>query len=338
MSPPKAAVNEFFVLPERRGSPTGGNVYNRRLLGALRRSGWDFEVGSLTEALACREVARFWVDSLYLPEVPRLRQACSANASIHLLVHYFPSLVATAPSERRRWRRVEADAFRCSQGFVVTSPFAGSELAKRGVGGRLRMVLPPAPSLRVGRVPRRRADRFRGLMVANLVPGKGVLDFLGALEAALGHGARFSLEIVGRTDMDPAYAGACRCRVAGSRALRGRVQLLGSLGPVDLRRRYLANAFFVSASRMESFGMALQDARVFGLHLLVRSGGFAGCHVRTEADGLCCATVERLAEATARLITDPVHRSEVQRNTTPTRTDYDWDQAARRFREWAEAG
>jgi len=328
-------VDECFVLPRDRRSPTGGTIYNRSLLRALGRSGWSFEIVDLPKALQRDRPARFWVDSLYLKSVPDLHRRCADGSSIRILVHYLPSLVAELPAERQTWRRVETRAFRCAQAFVVTSDFAGAELATRGLGDRPSLVLPPAPSVRRVPVRPRDPDRFRGLMVANLVPGKGILEFLSAFDAALHRRERFSLEIAGRTDMDPAYARECRRVIAEGDKLRGRIRLLGTCGPTELRRAYLRNAFFVSASRMESFGMALQDARVFGLYLLVRSGGFATRHLRTASDGVGCDSAQELARIASRLISSTKDRAQLLREVQPMRTDYDWNEAARRFREWA---
>jgi hypothetical protein len=123
--------------------------------------------------------------------------------------------------------------------------------------------------------------------------------------------------------------------IADSDQLRGRIRLLGTCGPTKLRRAYRRNAFFVSASRMESFGMALQDARVFGLYLLVRRGGFATRHLRTASDGVGCDSVKELARIASWLISNTKARTHILREVQPMRTDYDWNEAARRFREWA---
>jgi glycosyltransferase involved in cell wall biosynthesis len=269
-------MRQVFVLPQDRRSPSGGNLYNRFLLKALRARGFAFSVLTIETALRDARRARptrYWLDSLLLDRMAELRTLAAASSECYVIVHYFPSLQpALGARARSAWRRLEDTAFTSADGFLATSDFAAAELAGRGTGTRPLLVVPPAPVVTPGPAARARAPGFRALMVANLVPGKGVLEFLEAF-APRAPGGDFSLEIAGSGDADTPYAERCRRVVARHEALRGRVRFLGALSLASLRRAYERNTFFISASRMESFGMALGEARAFGLYLLAREAG-----------------------------------------------------------------
>jgi len=330
-------VREVFVLPGERRTPTGGNRYHAHLLAALRKAGAILRVMTLEAALhdATRaKSTRYWVDSLLLADVPRLRSRLQAGCELHLLLHWFPSLDPTAGARARRAaRRREDRAFDAAHGFLVTSAFSARELARRGVRGRPVLVVPPAPTVRPGGPRRASRGGFRALVVANLVRGKDTLPLLHGLARELGRGAApdWSLEIAGHAGVEPRYAARCRALVATSPALRGRVRFLGPLGPAALRRAYARNAVFVSASPMETFGMALQEARLFGLYLLVREGGHAGRHVTSPRTGEVLPTLAALCARAAQLARDPAACRPRLAPRPPSAAAPTWEEAAARL-------
>lgn len=328
-------MRQVFVLPADRASPSGGNRYNRRLLAALRRAGAAFSVmtieGALRDAGRGRP-ARYWVDSLLLEHVPRLRAAAPAPSQCHVVVHYFPSLDPTAPArDRRAWRRREDVAFACADGFLVTSVYSARELDSRGLGRLPRIVVPPAPVVLPGARTLRRPRGARLLMVANLVRAKGVLAFLEGLHRQLDPGDEFALQVAGRLDVDTDYAARCRRRVETSAVLRGRVAFLGALGIPALRRAYARNAIFVSASRMETFGMALQEARAFAMFVLALDAGHAASHVASAREGEVFADLPAMCARVAQLARDVARRERIMAALPRPPSPPTWDEAAAAF-------
>ena len=74
----------------------------------------------------------------------------------------------------------------------------------------------------------------------------------------------WSLRCAGSLDVDPARATEIRQRIAAG-SLDGRVQLLGALPPDRLGSQLAAADLLVSASRTESYGMALSEALARGI-------------------------------------------------------------------------
>jgi glycosyltransferase involved in cell wall biosynthesis len=293
----------LFVIPDAEASMSGGNIYNLGLTSALRSAGVDVKV---VDRRGERGDGLCFVDSLYIDDVPRF-------APCHLLAHYLPALVegrdVLSASERAALIAVD--------GFVAPSAFMADALARLAPEPRPLVVV--APGIEIDHAERARTSR--AVLVANLVPGKCVLPFLRALAPA-----RVALAVVGSLERDPAYAAACR-------AADSTVAFLGELSHAETLSQIAASDFLVSSSRMESFGLALAEARALGVPIVARAGGNARAHVDEAAGGCRCDTDEALAAECVRLARDRVELDRRRRaalaHRPPTRT---WADAARDFR------
>jgi glycosyltransferase involved in cell wall biosynthesis len=322
-----------FIVPDLAGPVTGGTLYNAQLIAALERAGVRCIHGSADdEAFFDRQgAARYWIDSLYLPAWSRLR-ARLAPARIGLLVHYLPSLVAHGREvSAQELDPSEVAALTEADAALVTSPFMQRQLERLGFSGPVLCVAPgvtlPASQVR-GAGPRPRIA-----MLCNLVPAKGVLPFLDALGPAIRPSDTFLVTIVGGLDRDAAYAALCRARIEGHPALRGRVRLCGPQPHAQALSMLADSDLFVSASRMESYGMALAEARALGVPVLCRAGGNAGAHVDPMAGGRLADDDQQLADALLELVRDPVElaaREGAARRAAQARS---WDHAAAEFIE-----
>lgn len=296
-----------FVVPPPEETISGGNVYNRALLDALRAAGVDARIASphapRAEGAGGSASDTYLVDSLYLDAVPRLRPC-------HLLAHYLPCLVDG--SERPSFE--ERAALEAATGFVVPSRFMADALARLAPSPRPSLVV--APGIDVAHEPAPRVAR--ALMVANLVPGKGVAPFLRALR-----GRHLALTIVGRLDADPDYAAECRAAAPS-------VELAGARPHRETLAMIAASDLLVSSSRMEAFGLALAEARALGVPIVARAGGNVAALVDEAAGGRVLADEEALADECVRLGRDPLElerrRAAASALRPPART---WADAAR---------
>jgi glycosyltransferase involved in cell wall biosynthesis len=229
-----------------------------------------------------------------------------------LIAHYLPTLVARgAVPDVAELSSAERAALAAADGFLAPSEFMARALLALGAAPRPVRVVGPGldvdSTLRASSERARAAGRaaLEAVVVANLVPGKGVLPFLDALAPHLRAGAPLRVNVIGSLVMDPAYAEACRTRVTGDPALAGNVCFAGALPHATSLARVAASDLLVSASRMESFGLALAEARAIGVPILARDGGNARAHVSSCAGGELCGDDAALAAACARLACDP---------------------------------
>jgi glycosyltransferase involved in cell wall biosynthesis len=294
-----------FVLPRDRAGPTGGNLYNERLIGALagRARVRVVEVDDWLRAAPAPDALDF-VDSLCLDALDRRLAGRAGDGRLFVVAHLVPSL---DPSVRDPARlALERRVLPRLDGALATSDHMRDRLAERGVARDRVVVVPPAPPpwARPASAPRR-AGPPRLLAIANLVPPKGIAELLDALDAHVADGDAFTLRVVGRLDMDPACARACAGRLAASPRLAARVELAGPRAPDQLAACYRDADLLVSAALVETFGMALQEARACGVPIAALDAGNTRAHVDADRTGLLCASHVELAAACVRLIRAP---------------------------------
>jgi glycosyltransferase involved in cell wall biosynthesis len=319
----------WFVVPDPRARVTGGNLYNLGLTGALRDAGVDVRV---IDRAGCEPRIReapgpCLVDSLYLEELPRLK---ATGAKVYLLAHYLPSLVAHGGVPAlEELDGAERAALAAADGFVVPSGFMAHALERLQPSRRIITVAPAIEVAPARPGERSAGDPLRAVVIANLVPGKGVRALLDALAPHLRDGARLELTVVGSLDDDPAYARACRERVAAEPALSAAIAFTGALDHPSALARLGAADLLLSASKMESFGLALAEARASGVPIVACSGGNAGAHVDERAGGRLSASADELAAECARLARDPVELDRRRRAAQAARLSRrSWSEAA----------
>lgn len=320
-----------FVLPEGSELPSGGNLYNRAFLAALEALApvRRLSVDAWRRELRAGTPGCFFLDSLDLNRASELALR-RPGQYFGLVVHHLPSLEPDLPAQHPA-RGFEAEALRNFDAFLCTSPFTREHLKNRGIPPERLITVEPAPP--VTRASARRYEPpLSALMVANLIPRKGVLALFEALSARE-EPVDFHLTVVGRDDIEPGYATACKAFVGASPYLSARVRVGAAVSRERMLEYYEANDLVVSAARMETFGMALQEARAHGLPLLVHDGGFSRAHVDEGANGLVVADVTALAFALTTLAADALRMSELFAGAQRTRprSEYTWRDAARAF-------
>jgi glycosyltransferase involved in cell wall biosynthesis len=321
------------VFPAGSERVSGGNIYDRELTKALAEL-VPASVASFHEAagkLASKQPGIYLFDTLELDQASALGPR-GAGQEVGLVVHHLPSLEPGAPhddstlaSENAKLRRFDF--------LVATSEFTRSLLASRGFADEAIFTVPPglASVESDDNVLRAYDAPLRAVVVGNLIPRKGVLPLLEAL-AARPAPSRYSLRVVGRGDMDPAYAEACRRTAAASPSLREAVRLEDPLPYERMSEVYDASHLLVSAALVETFGMAIHEARARGLPVLAFDGGYARHHFTHGADGFSCSSHEELARTLVELAEDEHRMARLFERARATRpASYSWREAAERF-------
>jgi hypothetical protein len=326
---PAEALRLLFVTPPLEGPATGGTLYNQQLLAALTSLGVAVRRSALEATAACMQSWRpdqVWVDSLYLASVPELARA-AMDTRVGLLLHYLPSLLAEPPPDSfAALHPHEQQALLTADLCIVPSSSFLALLQRWLPDKRFSCASPGIAELEL---PLTAARDLGCTMVCNVTENKGVLPFLAALHAHATPNDAFRLEIVGRLDFEPAYAKACQTITA---AIGGeRVRHLGGLEPQQVRERVARSRLFVSASRMESYGMALAEARALGTPILAHAGGHVAAHVDAAAGGELCLSTDALAQAFLQLMRDPAELDRRLLLAAARCTTRSWEQTARDF-------
>ena len=290
---------QCFVAPDLSGPVTGGTLFNRMLIGALKRIGWSCSVVAPSDAPATLSRADgeddIWIDTLYLDDFATLSAQAGAGVRVGLLAHYLPSLVRLGDGLcANELSSAEAHAFASAHIFLVPSAFMRATVA-RLTATRLPIVcVEPGHLAQKGDVIA--GPPVRAALVANLLPGKGIEPFLTTLAARIKDSDTFHLSIVGGASFDPKYADRCTALGQDSR-LRGRVRFLGALSPLETVRSMADCNLALSTSTMESYGMAIAEARTLGLPIVARAGGNVGRLVEASSGGEVVGSADELAES-----------------------------------------
>ena len=320
----------YFVLPADRDRPSGGNRYNEQLIKALPRAGQPVAVIDFRAYQRARQhgtAGCYWVDSLFVQDLAGLDESRPKDLQTVFILHHLASMDASSDEEQAaRWKE-EQIAFQRVDVFLVTSTFSREYLRAQGVNQPIMVV---EPGMGTVLSPDRPTDEVSALMVANLVVRKGILAWLEALAEVIAPADAFTLTIVGRTDLEPLYAEACQRSIAQQSVLCSRVCFTGPLSYHEVEEYYRRSHLFVSAARLETFGMALQEAKAHRIPLLTLAGGYAERHVRSETDGYVFRSPADMAYFFVDLVRNPTRLRSWQNalHAQPYPTQPSWNRAA----------
>lgn len=183
--------------------------------------------------------------------------------------------------ERLYLRQVDACVYNSQTTRRAVAGLLGGE--KPGVvaypgGDRLRPQLTPAEISARSRTP----GPLRLLFLGSLIPRKGLHVLVQALARL--EPASWSLEVVGRTDADPAYARQVYrlVRLAG---LEERVHFTGPLPDPLLAAEFIRSHLLVVPSSYEGFGIVYLEGMGFGLPGIATTSGAAAELIRPGRNG-----------------------------------------------------
>ncbi|MDB5572319.1 MAG: Group 1 family glycosyl transferase [Hyphomicrobiales bacterium] len=281
-------VRAVFAIPGDLDTPTGGYVYDRRVLERLGAHGVEARVlplpGSyprptpqdLEATRAALEGAApgdvLLVDGLAWGAFPAAMAARVAAPIVALCHHPLGLESGLSAADSQALLASERAALARAAHVVVTSAATRETLVERlGVARGTIAVAEPG----VDRAPRARGGGgtvLNLLAVGSLVPRKGYDVLVEALAplAALA----WRLRIVGALDRAPDCVADLRARIARA-GLNERIELMGAAGDEDLADLYGSTDLLVSASRYEGYGMVLAEAMTRALPIVATTGGAA---------------------------------------------------------------
>lgn len=328
-----------FVLPSIHDRPTGGNLYNRKLIEALEQEAdvrtiiWKDAWLKLPENEATQLSVSdgVVVDSLLLDKIDILKNGLPGrHPAWFVLVHYL-ALCDPANTDEAR-REQEMHYLEMFNGFITTSHFSKRKLAEAGVSPeRVTCVY---PGLDDGYFddprPPEPGDCCRLLTVSSLLPGKGITDLIDILEA-LGDIA-WKWTLVGDATLDPVYADFVQLKIEQS-SMASRMIWLGSVDAAQMPACYLRHDLLVLASEFETLSMTTREALACGRPVIAFDVGGIRENMR-QGGGILVPALDVLAlkQEIRRLAKDPAIRALLGKQAVDNRHDYvDWRQAGQRF-------
>ncbi len=315
-----------FAVPGDLATPTGGYAYDRRMIGELRRLGWQVDVIDLGDSFPkpsaeARATARarlaavprgcpIVIDGLAFGVLPEAGEELRAAYPLIALVHHPLALeTGVSPADAAALQKSERAALATTRAVIVTSePTAIIVSADYGVPPDRVTVAPPGTD-RTEFAAGSSDGLVRLLSVGAIVPRKG-FDVLIAALATLTD-LPWRLAIAGDRTRDPVAAARLDADIARCN-LGARIDVLGALPAERVATLYAGADLFVLASRFEGYGMAFAEAIAHGLPVIGTTGGAIPQTVPPSAGVLVAPDdVDALARALRRLIENASERGKL---------------------------
>jgi glycosyltransferase involved in cell wall biosynthesis len=333
-----------FAAPGALTTPTGGFVYDRRIVAGLSALGWRIDVVDLgdgfpfpsaeTRAQARARLAALppdqpvVVDGLALGVLPEV--AAQLRALVALVHHPLALESGLSSSAAAALRVSETEALACARRVIVTSPStARLVVSDYGVPAeRVTIVRPGNDRAAPARV--HAEGPIELLAVAAVGPRKGYDVLLAAVAMLLD--LPWRLTIVGDLGRDAETTARLRADIARFH-LADRVALTGAVEADRLEALYAGSDIFVLASRFEGYGMAFTEAIAHGLPVIGTTGRAIPETVPTEASLLAPPDdIAAFSAAVRRLIEDSAERGRLAAGARAAALSLPtWEQAAELF-------
>jgi glycosyltransferase involved in cell wall biosynthesis len=326
-----------FVVPagvDDPAQPSGGNTYDRRVSDGLSATGWqvhEHPVGGdwpAPDHAAIDELGRslasvpdgelVLIDGLIGSAAADVLPAEARRLRLVPLVH-LPLGSTTGPARAR-----EAAVFAAATAVITTSAWTRDRLLDwyRLPADRVHVAHPgvdrhvePDTDTDVEVDAAAEADDGADLLcVAAVAEHKGqdvLVEALGAVTDL-----RWRCRLVGPLDRDPAFVERLHAQLARNR-ITDRVEFAGPRVGAELAHSYAAANLLVSASRGETYGMALAEAIARGLPVISTEVGGVREALGAEPSGLPGLLVpandpEAFAAALRRWLTEPELRGRLR--------------------------
>jgi glycosyltransferase involved in cell wall biosynthesis len=277
-----------FVVPESIDDPTrpsGGNVYDRKVIHFLTDSGWhvhehaiagtwprpdESAERALTDALSrIPDNSVVVVDGLLTAGAPPVVVPAAARLRLVVLMH-LPLGHQPPGHELPSAHEHERSVLAAASAAIVTSEWARRLLLRMYDDLDPCRVQVAAPG--VDTAPRAAGTPLGGqlLCVAAVTWHKGYDLLLGALSALTA--LSWQCTCVGVLDREPAFVAELRRRTA-SHELANRIVFTGPVVGADLDRLYASADLLLLPSRGETYGMALSEALARGIPVVAAAVG-----------------------------------------------------------------
>lgn len=339
----------IFAFPGELDTPTGGYIYDRRIIEGLQRLGWQVELLSLgpgfpypsphTRHEAAKRLQAVAPDTLIVIDglasgvLPEAVAACAKTHPVIALVHHPLAYEAgLSLDQATAFLESETQALRHVTHVIVTGPATARDLVQSfGVNPASVEVVCPGTA-RAPQAQGSGSETLHLLSVGSVIPRKG-FDILLAALAPLAD-LPWSLSIAGDLSRDDRAPVQLKQDIARF-GFESRVHLLGVVDDAQLELLYREADVFVLASLFEGYGMAFAEALARGLPVIGTTGGAIPDTVPSGAGMLVPpADAQSLTQALRSLIEDPALRAQLSQGARKAAAlQPTWEASAARFGE-----
>jgi glycosyltransferase involved in cell wall biosynthesis len=333
-----------FVVPGSLDTPTGGYVYDRRIVEGLRTIGWRVEICSLDgsfpspneaeRAAAASALASIphgvtvLVDGLAGGAMPAVMEREATRLRLVSLVHHpLADETGISAANANAFASSERRTVAISRRVVVTSRATAARVSELFALAPERVAV-VEPGVDRGPLSKRaRSATPELLCVATISPRKGYGTLVRALGLIIDR--PWHLTIIGSLDRHRPSVEQLRESLHAA-GLEQRVTLAGEADAAAISAYYQRSDLFVLATEYEGYGMVVAEALAHGLPVISTPVGAIPDLVGTEAGVLVPVGDARgLADAMAKALDDSDFRRRLGAGAARVRDRLDsWETAS----------
>lgn len=312
----------YFRAPDPGRFVSGGNIYNHHLVSSFRSLGHEVQFQDSLFGPTEKQDLILW-DSLFLSAL--LDASLATVGQSILIVH------SDSPAFYHHLPKLVNSSLR----FILPGQYMVDVLRERGVSSDRCLLLEPGMDEPFPESNSSAQLPVRLIVIANLTPDKGILDFLQALHTMTKINPDVvQLHVYGDDQIDPGCAAQCN-RLIASDNMNKWVTGHGILAHARLMSLLGEYHALLSVSPKETFGMAIREARMAGIPVLGIQGGNIPNLIQQDVDGLLFSTREELVAFIQKQLTEPMGFLQSLRAFHPRKVSpHSWQEQARKLLSW----
>ncbi|MCH8010422.1 MAG: glycosyltransferase family 4 protein [Candidatus Marinimicrobia bacterium] len=270
----------LFFVPAIHQLPTGGNIYNQKIIEHLSKIANIKVVIAESELLPIQITTDFSnrnngviiIDSLLANDIEGIREIRNEARFVRLIlvVHYLHLL---NPKNNDLFKvSSELEMLRLFNGFIAISHYSRHVLISHNVSPEdIAVVHPGVDEVYHSSVPQRTGlNVIRLLTVSNMLPGKGLIEFVDVLEKI--KSLSWTWDLVGSSKLDSDYSSQFKNRLSNS-LVKHRVQIHENLVGINVLHMYNESDIFIHPAKFDNAPLVIREAMIRGLPIVAYQVG-----------------------------------------------------------------
>jgi len=273
----------FFHFPEFDAFVSGGNIYNKIFQQALLKNYTFVKLDYITDADIVIS------DTIFLNNNSTLKLLSMPSLKKVIIVHHLKYFEDNT-------NLVEFEQLKKFDLLIANSQFTADTLQTNGIDGRKIIVIEPPTNHSINLSALKKFDSIKVLIAANWIERKGFIELLNAIKTVGDNPNDLTITIFGDNTLDTAYYEKCVQLVNESSILSKMIEIKDVLPPEKMLNTFQNYNIYISASKMETYGMAVKEALNNGLYVLALSKGNLPYLVNQPAQGKLFENMDELVK------------------------------------------
>lgn len=264
--------NFFFHFPGFDTFISGGNSYNKKFEQVLLENHPIKKVNRLVDADVVIS------DTIFLENFKALDFLHNSNCKKIIIIHHLKYF------EENNCLK-EFELLKGLDLLIANSEFTSNALQKNGVKSNKIVVVEPPVDIPKNQLNKKEYGSIKALMAANWIERKGFIELLHEIKT-IGHSVNnLYITIYGDQTLDKAYYERCVKTINESSLLSRIIEIKEALLPEQMLTIYENYNLYISASKMETYGMSVKEALNSNLPVLALNRGNLAYLVKNPEQG-----------------------------------------------------